>query len=182
LQAYYSLAGRDLEREIVPLLEAEKIGLLIWSPLAGGLLSGKFSRENQKPQGARRSEFDFPIVDKERTWRILDTIAPIAKKHDCSAARISLAWLLAKPVVTSVIVGARRLDQLQDNLGAVNLELTDEEIKQLDDVSTLPPEYPGWVFPLQSQVRSGAADRPAYWDARQSSNGPQQPRNEPNRN
>src|SRR5438876_9787146 len=90
LQAYYSIAGRDLERELGPLLEAEKTGLLVWSPLAGGLLSGTFSRENQKPEGARRSEFDYPIVDKERTWRILDTIAPIAKKHACSAARISL--------------------------------------------------------------------------------------------
>src|SRR5271154_298847 len=112
LQAYYSIAGRDLEREIVPLLESEKAGLLVWSPLAGGLLSGKFSRTNQKPAGSRRSELDFPIVDKERTWKILDAIAPIAKAHDCSPARISLAWLLAKPVVTSIIIGAKRLDQL----------------------------------------------------------------------
>jgi len=81
------------------------MGLLVWSPLAGGLLSGKFSRENQKPEGSRRSEFDFPVVDKERTWKILETMAPIAKAHNCSPARISLAWLLAKPVVTSVILG-----------------------------------------------------------------------------
>src|SRR6266550_2158179 len=119
LQAYYSIAGRDLERELVPLLEAEKIGLLIWSPLAGGLLSGKFSRTHQKPEGSRRSEFDFPVVDKERTWKILETMAPIAKAHHCSPARISLAWLLTRPVVTSVILGAKRLDQLQDNLAAV---------------------------------------------------------------
>src|ERR671918_2038900 len=92
LQAYYSIAGRDLEREIVSLLEAEKVGLLVWSPLAGGLLSGKFNRNNQKPEGARRSEFDFPIVDKERTWSILEAMAPIAKAHHCSPARISLAW------------------------------------------------------------------------------------------
>ena len=126
LQAYYSIAGRDLERELVPLLEAEKIGLLVWSPLAGGLLSGKFSRENQKPEGSRRSEFDFPLVDKERTWKILDVMAPIAKAHGCSPARISLAWLLTKPVVTSVIIGAKRLDQLQDNLAAVDVKLTEE--------------------------------------------------------
>jgi aryl-alcohol dehydrogenase-like predicted oxidoreductase len=112
LQAYYSIAGRDLEREIGPLLEAEKIGLLVWSPLAGGLLSGKFSRENQKPEGSRRSEFDFPIVDKERVWKILDAMAPIAKAHNCSPARISLAWLLTRPVVTSVIIGAKRISQL----------------------------------------------------------------------
>ena len=153
LQAYYSIAGRDLERELVPLLEAEKIGLLVWSPLAGGLLSGKFSRENQKPEGSRRSDFDFPLVDKERAWRILDVMNPIAKAHGCSAARIALAWLLTKPVVTSVIIGAKRLDQLQDNLAAVDVKLTTAEVKQLDEVSALPPEYPGWMVPRQNQTR-----------------------------
>ena len=160
LQAYYSIAGRDLERELVPFLEAEKIGLLVWSPLAGGLLSGKFSRTNQKPEDSRRSEFDFPVVDKERTWKILDAMAPIAKAHDCSPARISLAWLLAKPVVTSVILGAKRLDQLQDNLAAEELNLSADEIKILDEVSALPPEYPGWMLPFQSGDRLGDAARP----------------------
>src|ERR1700722_754981 len=158
LQAYYSIAGRDLERELVPLLESEKVGLLVWSPLAGGLLSGKFSRTNQKPADSRRSEFDFPLVDKERTWNILDVMAPIAKAHGCSPARLSLAWLLAKPVVTSVIVGAKRLDQLQDNLAAVELTLTQDELRQLDEVSALPPEYPGWVLPFQGADRLGPAD------------------------
>ena len=153
LQAYYSIAGRDIEREIAPLLEAEKTGLLVWSPLAGGLLSGKFTRENQKPAGSRRSEFDFPIVDKERVWKILDVMAPIARAHDCSEARISLAWLLSKPLVTSVIIGAKRLDQLQDNLAAADFALTLDEIKQLDDVSALPPEYPGWMLPRQNATR-----------------------------
>ena len=157
LQAYYSIAGRDLERELGPLLEAEKIGLLVWSPLAGGLLSGKFSRDNQKPEGSRRSEFDFPIVDKERTWKILDVMAPIAKAHACSPARISLAWLLTKPVVTSVILGAKRLDQLQDNLAAADFKLTEEEVKQLDEVSALPPEYPGWMLATQSADRLNPA-------------------------
>jgi aryl-alcohol dehydrogenase-like predicted oxidoreductase len=157
LQAYYSIAGRDLERDLAPLLEAEKTGLLVWSPLAGGLLSGKFSRENQKPEGSRRSEFDFPIVDKERAWKILDVIAPIAKAHSCSAARISLAWLLHKPVVTSVIIGAKRLDQLEDNLAAVDVKLTDGELKQLEEVSMLPPEYPGWMLPFQGATRLGPA-------------------------
>ncbi len=149
LQAYYSIAGRDLEREIVPFLESEKTGLLVWSPLAGGLLSGKFTRENQKPEGSRRSEFDFPLVDKERTWKILDVMQPIAKAHNCSPARISLAWLLAKPAVTSVIIGARRMEQLTDNLAAVDLKLSDEEITRLDEVSELPQEYLGWMIPFQ---------------------------------
>ena len=159
LQAYYSIAGRDLEREIVPLLESEKVGLLVWSPLAGGLLSGKFSRTSQKPADSRRTDFDFPIVDKERTWKILDVIAPIAKAHGCSAARVSLAWLLAKPVVTSIIIGAKRLDQLQDNLAAVELTLTQDELRQLDEVSALPPEYPGWMLPSQGADRLEPVDR-----------------------
>src|ERR1700723_2599062 len=121
LQAYYSLASRDIEREIVPMLESEKVGLLVWSPLAGGLLSGKFSRTNQKPTDSRRTDYDFPVVDKERTWKILDVMAPIAKAHGCSAARLALAWLLSKPAVTSVIIGAKRLEQLQDNLAAAEL-------------------------------------------------------------
>jgi aryl-alcohol dehydrogenase-like predicted oxidoreductase len=166
LQAYYSIAGRDLERDLVPLLEAEKTGLLVWSPLAGGLLSGKFSRENQRPDGARRSQFDFPIVDKERTWKILEVITPIAKAHGCSAARVSLAWLLTKPVVTSVIIGAKRVEQLQDNLAAADLKLTDEEIKKLDEVSALPPEYPGWMLPFQGANRLEDVPRPNVQTAR----------------
>ena len=153
LQAYYSIAGRDLEREFVPMFRHTRTGLLVWSPLAGGLLSGKFSRENQKPEGTRRSEFDFPVVDKERTWRILDAMKPIAVAHGCSPARVALAWLLHQPVVTSVIIGAKRPDQLADNLAAVDLKLSDDELKQLDEASKLPPEYPGWMLPFQGASR-----------------------------
>jgi aryl-alcohol dehydrogenase-like predicted oxidoreductase len=160
LQAYYSIAGRDLEREIVPLLKDQGTGLLVWSPLAGGLLSGKFSRENQKPEESRRSSFDFPIVDKERTWRILDVLRPIAQAHNTGVATIALAWVLAKPFVTSVIIGAKRADQLDQNLAAVDVQLTSEEMKQLDDVSALPPEYPGWMVPFQNMNR--LADVPRF--------------------
>jgi aryl-alcohol dehydrogenase-like predicted oxidoreductase len=160
LQAYYSIAGRDLEREIVPLLKDQGTGLLVWSPLAGGLLSGKFSRENQKPEESRRSSFDFPIVDKERTWRILDVLRPIAQAHNTGVATIALAWVLAKPFVTSVIIGAKRADQLDQNLAAVDVQLTPEEMKQLDEVSSLPPEYPGWMVPFQNANR--LADVPRF--------------------
>jgi aryl-alcohol dehydrogenase-like predicted oxidoreductase len=153
LQAYYSIAGRELERELVPLMQNAKTGLLVWSPLAGGLLSGKFSRENQKPANSRRSEFDFPIVDKERTWKILEVMKPIAKEHNCSQARIALAWLLARPVVTSVIIGARSLKQLEDNCQAIDIKLTDAQMKALNEASELPPEYPGWMIPFQSSDR-----------------------------
>ncbi|GAA4917015.1 aldo/keto reductase [Mucilaginibacter defluvii] len=165
LQAYYSIAGRDLEREIVPLLEEEKLGLMVWSPLAGGLLSGKFSRENQNPVNSRRSGFDFPIVDKERAWKILDVIAPIAKAHNCSAARIALAWLLAKQAVTSIVIGAKRKDQLDDNIAAIELQLSSDEINQLDEASTLPPEYPGWMLNTQGADRLGQVN---IWEGRSS--------------
>jgi aryl-alcohol dehydrogenase-like predicted oxidoreductase len=160
LQAYYSIAGRDLEREIVPLLKDQGTGLLVWSPLAGGLLSGKFSRENQKPEDSRRSSFDFPLVDKERTWRILDVLRPIAQAHNTGVATIALAWVLAKPFVTSVIIGAKRIEQLEQNLAAVDVQLTPEETKQLDEVSALPPEYPGWMVPFQNMNR--LADVPRF--------------------
>jgi aryl-alcohol dehydrogenase-like predicted oxidoreductase len=153
LQAYYSIAGRDLEREIVPLLQDQRTGLLVWSPLAGGLLSGKYSRENQKPEDSRRSAFDFPLVDKERTWRILDVLRPIAQAHETSVAAVALAWILAKPFVTSVIIGAKRVDQLRQNLSAVEIQLTADEIGRLDEVSALPPEYPGWMIPFQNSNR-----------------------------
>lgn len=158
VQAYYSIAGRDLEREMIPMLQAERMGLLVWSPLAGGLLSGKYSRDNQAPDGARRSGFDFPIVDKERAWNVLDAIHPIAAAHGCSPARVALAWLLSKDAVTSVIVGAKRPDQLMDNLAAVDLDLTADDIKRLDEVSTLPPEYPGWMLAVQGADRLGPVD------------------------
>lgn len=160
LQAYYSIAGRDLEREIVPLLEDSGTGLLVWSPLAGGLLSGKFSREHQKPEDSRRSEFDFPLVDKERTWRILDVMQPIARAHNVSVATVALGWVLSKRFVTSVIIGAKRRDQLQQNLASTELQLTAEEIQQMDEASALPPEYPGWMVPFQNANRLGDVPRP----------------------
>jgi aryl-alcohol dehydrogenase-like predicted oxidoreductase len=160
LQAYYSIAGRDLEREIVPLLEDQKTGLLVWSPLAGGLLSGKYTRENQKPEDSRRSAFDFPIVDKERAWRIIDVLQPIAQAHSTSVATVALSWVLAKTFVTSVIIGAKRIDQLRQNLAAVELQLAEDELQKLDEVSALPPEYPGWMVPFQNRNR--LADVPRF--------------------
>jgi aryl-alcohol dehydrogenase-like predicted oxidoreductase len=153
LQAYYSLASRDIERELAPMMEAKKMGLLVWGPLAGGLLSGRYDRHNQSAENSRRSEADFPIVDKERAWNIIDVLKPIAEAHGTKPGTVALAWLLSKPVVTSVLVGAKRLDQLEANLEAAELELTDEEIRLLDEVSALPPEYPGWMVEFQKHDR-----------------------------
>jgi aryl-alcohol dehydrogenase-like predicted oxidoreductase len=158
LQAYYSIAGRDLEREIVPLLESEKVGLLVWGPLAGGLLSGKFTRHNQKPENSRRSVHDFPIVNKERAWNIIDVMEPMAKAHACSPAQVALAWILSRPFVTSVLMGAKRMDQLRDNLTAIHLKLTQDELRSLDEASRLPPEYPEWMLAAQGADRLGPVD------------------------
>ena len=153
LQAYYSIAGRELEREFAPMFKHTKTGLLVWSPLAGGLLSGKFSRDNQKPEDSRRSEFDFPYVDKERAWQILDVMKPIAEAHGCSVARIALAFVLQQEFVTSVIIGAKRMDQLTDNLAAVDVKRSREELNKLNEASKLPLEYPGWMLPFQTANR-----------------------------
>ncbi len=154
VQAYYSLAGRDLEREIVPLALDQRLAILPWSPLAGGFLTGKFSREGKGPQGARRSSFDFPPIDRERAFRIIDAARPIADAHDASVARVALAWLLHQPAVTSVIIGAKTREQLLDNLAAADLELTAEELATLGSVSALPPEYPGWMLERMSADRA----------------------------
>ncbi len=153
LQAYYTIAGRDLEREIAPLLEAEKLGLLVWSPLAGGLLSGKYDRDGKGPQGARRVSFDFPPVDKNRAFACVDTMRDITTRHGVSVARIAIAWLLHRPFVTAVIVGAKTVEQLDDNLAATEISLSAEELAQLDRVSALPPEYPGWMLERQGADR-----------------------------
>ena len=146
LQAYYTIAGRDLEREIIPLLTDQKVGLMIWSPLAGGFLSGKFRRDSQPTEGTRRTAFDFPVVDKERGYNIVDALDPMAKAKGASIAQLALAWLLHQPVTTSVIIGANKMEQLEDNLKSVDVVFTAEELKQLDEVSKLPVEYPGWML------------------------------------
>lgn len=149
LQAYYSIAGRDLEREIVPMLRAEEVGLLVWSPLAAGLLSGKYSRERDTIPGGRRAVFAFPPVERERAFACLDAMRPMAEARGASVAQVALAWLLHRRAVSSVIIGARRLDQLEDNLKAVDVELSDADLDALDAASALPREYPGWMFETQ---------------------------------
>ena len=153
LQAYYTLAGRDLERELVPMLRHEQVGLLVWSPLAGGLLSGKYGRDQHGEQGSRRVDFDFPPVERERGYDVIDAMRPIAEAHGVSVARIALAWLLHQPVVTSVIIGAKRPEQLLDNLAATEVKLDAGQLAALDAVSQLPPEYPGWMLARQGAYR-----------------------------
>jgi aryl-alcohol dehydrogenase-like predicted oxidoreductase len=154
LQAYYSIAGRDLEREIVPMLTDQTVGLMVWSPLAGGLLSGKFGPGSNGPEGARRAAFDFPPVNKDRAWACIDLMREVGHAHGgASVARVALAYVLAKPFVTTVIIGAKTMEQLDDNLEAAKLTLTADELKKLDDVSALPAEYPGWMLARQTAER-----------------------------
>jgi len=154
LQAYYTIAGRDLERELVPMLKSEGLGLLVWSPLAGGFLSGKYGRDRQGDAGSRRTAFDFPPVDKERAFDCIDAMREIATARGVSVAQIALAWLLHQPAVTSVIIGAKKPEQLADNIGATRVELGADELARLDAVSKLPSEYPGWMFTRQGEVRT----------------------------
>ena len=154
-QSYYSIAGRELEREMIPLCTDQQIGLLVWSPLAGGFLTGKFTRDGTSDSDARRAAFDFPPIDKERGYDIVDAMRSIARERDVSVAQVALAWLLQQPAVTSVIIGAKRLDQLDDNLASVDVTLTDDELGRLDDVSRLKPEYPNWMHALPSDRQPG---------------------------
>ncbi|MDF1548302.1 MAG: aldo/keto reductase [Bacteroidales bacterium] len=152
LQAYYTIAGRDLEREIVPMLLDQKIGLMVWSPLAGGLLSGKYSRNKETKEG-RRVNFDFPPINKELAYDTIELMEKIAKEKNVTVAQIALAWLLHRPVVTTVIIGANKPEQLSDNLNSVNVRLTEDEIAKLKEVSKLPSEYPGWMIERQTADR-----------------------------
>jgi aryl-alcohol dehydrogenase-like predicted oxidoreductase len=153
-QSYYSLAGRDLERDTIPLLKDQGLGLLVWSPLAGGFLSGKFTRDGGD-EAARRAKFDFPPVNKEKGFAILDVLTTIAQRHKVTVPQIALAWILANNVVTSVIIGARKMAQLEDNLKAIDVTLTAEDLKALDDVSKQPPGYPEWMDSLGSDRKPG---------------------------
>ncbi|WP_339322427.1 aldo/keto reductase [Paenibacillus sp. FSL W8-0194] len=145
-QLYYSLAGREIEREIIPVLKDQNMGLLVWSPLAGGFLSGKYSRSRQGSGDDRHTKMMFPPVDLDKSYRIIDVLEEMAKERESTVARIALAWVLHQPAVTSVIVGAKRPDQLQDNLAASDIELTPDELARLDEVSKLPAEYLTWPF------------------------------------
>ncbi len=153
LQAHYAVASRDLERELVPVLKDLQMGLMVWSPLAGGLLSGKYNRKMEAAQGSRRINFDFPPINKERAFDIIDVLEPMAKEKNVSVAQLSLAWLLHQSVVTTVIIGAKDNIQLEDNLKSIDVTFSPDELKKLDEVSKLPSEYPQWMFERQGADR-----------------------------
>ena len=153
MQMYYTIASRELEREVVPLAQSEGLAIMPWSPLAGGLLSGKYKRDQAGPNDGRRTAFDFPPVNKDRAYDCVEAMEIIAAAHGVSVAQIALAWLLHRPWVTSVIIGAKTGDQLNDNLGATHVKLSPEDMAILEKVSALPLEYPGWMLDRQGEDR-----------------------------
>ena len=152
-QNYYSIAGRDIEREIVPMAISEGISIMPWSPLAGGFLSGKYTRTSEIAGESRRDTFNFPPVDKVKAYDIIDVMIKIGQNHQVSAAQVALTWVLRQPGITSVIIGAKNDHQLKENIKAVNLNLNDEELKELNQISEMAVEYPAWMVNRQLQGR-----------------------------
>lgn len=154
MQYYYSVAGRDVEREVLPFAAGEKLGFMPWSPLAGGFLSGKYSRDIEKAGNSRRDNFDFPPINKEKAYDIIDVMQEIAAANDVSVARIALSWVIQNPLVTSTIIGAKTPEQLLDNIAATEFKLSGADLAKIDEVSALPREYPGWMVERQSADRA----------------------------
>jgi aryl-alcohol dehydrogenase-like predicted oxidoreductase len=153
MQYYYSLGSRDIEREIVPLAIDQNLAIMPWSPLAGGFLSGKYTRNNEKAGDSRRDSFDFPPINKEKAYDIVDVLAEIGKEHSASVAEIALAWVRLQKGITSTIIGAKNVDQLNANVKSTGVQLSEDDLKRIDAISALPKEYPGWMVERQSADR-----------------------------
>jgi aryl-alcohol dehydrogenase-like predicted oxidoreductase len=159
-QVYYSLQARDIENELVPLAVDQGIGILVWSPIAGGLLSGKYRRGVEAPPGSRHLTDwnEPPVYDEDKLYDTIEELVAIAEDRGVSAAQVALAYTMAKPAVTSVIVGARTEEQLADNLAAADLQLTAADMERLDNVSAQPLPYPFWHQTANASERFGPAD------------------------
>jgi len=153
LQYYFSLTSRDIEREVLPLAKDQNLAVMPWSPLAGGLLSGKFTRNNEKAGDSRRDIFDFPPVNREKAYDIIDVLIEVGKQYNVSAAQIALAWVRLQPGITSTIIGAKNVDQLKDNVSSTNVVLSEDDLARINEVSALPKEYPGWMVERQAGDR-----------------------------
>jgi aryl-alcohol dehydrogenase-like predicted oxidoreductase len=158
-ELYYSLVGRDLEHELAPFVQDAGIGVFVWSPLAGGFLTGKYTRENPKGDGGRLTGFDMLPYDKEKGYQVVDRLRAIGKEHNATPAQVALAWVLSKPFVSSVLLGANKLSQLEDNLGAADLQIRNEDLAALDQMTNPVPVYPNFFSarvvdePLQKALR-----------------------------
>jgi aryl-alcohol dehydrogenase-like predicted oxidoreductase len=166
-QIHYTLQAREAEYELLPIALSEGLGVLVWSPIAGGLLSGKFRRKGKGPKGSRHFDRGFkepPIHDERKLYDIIDELVAVGEAHGCSAARVALAWLLQRPGVSSLVIGGRTEEQFRDNLAALDLKLTGDDVRRLDAVSRPPLLYPYWHQALTAADRLSAADMPALGD------------------
>ena len=159
-QLYYSLQARDIENELVPLAVDQGLGILVWSPIAGGLLSGKYRRGVEAPAGSRHlgDWNEPPVYDEDKLYNTIEELVAIGEDRGVSAAQVALAYTMAKPAVTTVIVGARTEDQLADNLAAADLKLSAEEMDRMDKVSAQPLPYPFWHHAKSANDRLSPAD------------------------
>ena len=146
LQAYYSLLGRELELELVPMCRDQGLGIMVWSPLAGGFITGKYRRDQEDPEGSRRTTFDFPPVDKEKGYDVVEKLDALAKAKGSTIPRLALSWVLKQPGISCAIIGAKRMSQLEDNLLAVDVEWSEEELAELAELTALPNLYPHWML------------------------------------
>lgn len=167
-EMYYSLVGRDVEYDVVPFLEDAGVGMMVWSPLAGGFLTGKYTRENPQGDGGRLTGFDFLPYDREKGYAVVDKLRAIAKANNASPAQIALAWLLRKRGVASILIGANKIAQLEDNLGAVNVQLSGEQMTELDELTAPAPLYPHWFTArVQDPVVAEALGSSVQWFGKQ---------------
>jgi aryl-alcohol dehydrogenase-like predicted oxidoreductase len=142
VEANYTISSRVIERELVPLLEHQGIGLIVWGPLAAGLLTGKYNREGGGPQGARLASGASTMANRDRALDAVDIMRPIAEAHRTSVGQIAIAWLLSRKAVSSVVIGCKTPDQLKENLAALEVSLNKDDLAALDACAPLPVEYP----------------------------------------
>lgn len=147
-QMYYSMLGRDLDAEYRDFLTANGLGMMAWSPLASGFLSGKYSKEHPVPEDSRRAKFDFPPIDIDKGYKVVELLRTMAEKHQGSVAQVALAWVMQRPFVSSVLIGATKIEQLDDNLAAARITLDDKDIKDIEELTATPPPYPAWMQPM----------------------------------
>ncbi len=147
-QMYYSMLGRDLDADYRYFLEANRLGLMIWSPLASGFLSGKYSKDNAVPEDSRRTKFDFPPIDIDKGYQVVTLLKELGEKHQVSVSQVALAWVMQRPFVSSVLIGATKLEQLEDNLHSGQLELDDDDLNKIETLTAIQPPYPAWMEPM----------------------------------
>ena len=153
LQYYYSAVSRDIEHELVPMAADLDLAIFPWSPLAGGFLSGKFTRSGDAADDSRRTAFDFPPIDKEKAYDLVEVMHEISKSHGATVAQVALAWVRQQPGVASTIIGAKTLPQLHANIASIKVKLTEEDLAKINEVNPLPALYPGWMVKRQSAYR-----------------------------